>query len=334
MASNGQKGMLKMKMPLVSVVTPVYNGEKFINDCIQSVRDQTYNNFEYIILNNCSTDQTAKIAEHHASEDSRIRVLNSPEFLPLISNHNYALRQISPESDYCKIVHADDLILDKCLEHMVETAEQHPTAGIIGSYSLWGKKVVSDGIPLSTTFMTGNALGRLNLINQIYTFWSPSSLLLRSALIRSRDPFYNEEYLHSDIETCYELLLQSDFAFCHQVLSYIGVHDESATKKITSSYNKIILSNLDLFLRYGPNFLSAEEYSNHLDRKTAEYYRFLSNCLFDLRGKDFWRYHEKFCRNIGFPINRTKLAGIALKHFIAQPIYYLVKLYKAISKNH
>ena len=47
--------------PLVSIVTPVYNGEKFIAECIQSVLEQTYTNWNYVIVNNCSTDKTLKI---------------------------------------------------------------------------------------------------------------------------------------------------------------------------------------------------------------------------------------------------------------------------------
>ena len=51
--------------PLVSVVTPVYNGGKFLRECIESVLSQTYQNFEYIILNNSSTDDTLEIAEDY-----------------------------------------------------------------------------------------------------------------------------------------------------------------------------------------------------------------------------------------------------------------------------
>ena len=54
--------MSPMEQPLVSVLTPVYNGEPYLGECIESVLNQTYQNFEYIIVNNCSKDRTLEIA--------------------------------------------------------------------------------------------------------------------------------------------------------------------------------------------------------------------------------------------------------------------------------
>jgi cellulose synthase/poly-beta-1,6-N-acetylglucosamine synthase-like glycosyltransferase len=90
--------------PLVSIITPVYNGEKFIPECLESIRTQTYSNFEHIIVNNCSTDRTLEIAQDYASRDSRVRIHNNNEFVTALENHNIALKLISPESKYIKIV--------------------------------------------------------------------------------------------------------------------------------------------------------------------------------------------------------------------------------------
>src|SRR4030095_4995561 len=63
--------------PLVSVVTPVYNGERYLAECIESVLAQTYQNWEYIIVNNCSTDRTREIGESYGRKDERIRIHNN-----------------------------------------------------------------------------------------------------------------------------------------------------------------------------------------------------------------------------------------------------------------
>src|SRR4051812_18763878 len=109
-----------MKQPLVSVVTPVYNEEKHLAECVESVLAQTYSNWEYVVVNNCSTDRSLHIVQSYAAKDARIRVCDNREFLRAVSNQNHALRQISSESKYCKVVLGDDKIFPECLAKMVE----------------------------------------------------------------------------------------------------------------------------------------------------------------------------------------------------------------------
>src|SRR5579862_5518238 len=109
--------------PLVSVVTPVYNGEPYLAECIESVLSQSYKNFEYWIVNNCSKDRTLEVALEYAKKDSRVRVHDNQEFVDVISNHNLAFRLISPQAKYCKVVSGDDFIFPECLAQMVELAE-------------------------------------------------------------------------------------------------------------------------------------------------------------------------------------------------------------------
>lgn len=319
--------------PLVSIVTPVFNGEAYLDECIQSVLAQKYQNWEYIILNNCSTDRSLAIAEQYAKKDARIKVHNTRQLLPMLKNHNRALRQISPASKYCKVVHADDLLFPECLERMVSLAEVFPTAGVIGSYCLWGNRVVSDGLPYSENFLSGKDICRLTLLDKIFVFWSPSSILILSDLIRNRDCFYNEKYLHADLEACYEILQKSDFAFVHQVLTFIRRHDESVTNKVAAPYNRIILSNLDLFTRYGPIYLSPDEYKSHLKVKFRQYYHFLAHNLFNLREKEFWKYHKETLKDLGYFFSLSKLARASVSELMSRPIATVAALTKALTKT-
>src|ERR1700704_3898394 len=89
--------MSSYDQPLVSVVTPVYNGEKFLAECIESVLKQKYPNYEKIIVNNCSSDRTPQIALEYAEKDNRIRLHHNDKFVGVIENHNIAFRLISAQ---------------------------------------------------------------------------------------------------------------------------------------------------------------------------------------------------------------------------------------------
>ena len=81
----------------------MYNAEQYLEECILSVLRQTYEDWEYIIVNNCSTDKSLIIANKYAAKEKRIRIIDNIEFLTAIQNQNYALKQISRKSKYCKI---------------------------------------------------------------------------------------------------------------------------------------------------------------------------------------------------------------------------------------
>ena len=125
--------MKRASEPRVSIVTPVYNEEKHLAECIESVLAQTYSNWDYTIVDNCSTDGSAAIAERYASQDSRIRVLRPKEFIKAFPNCNRAVRQISPHSKYCKVVLGDDWIYPECLASMVAVAEKYPSVGLVSA---------------------------------------------------------------------------------------------------------------------------------------------------------------------------------------------------------
>ena len=146
--------------PFVSVLTPVYNGEDYLAECIESVLAQDYQNYEYIIVNNCSTDRSLEIAREYALRDSRIRVHNNQTFVGVIENHNIAFRLISPQAAYCKIVSADDYIFPEYLTRMVGFASEHPSAGIIGCYQLSGAYIKWQGFTYPNAVITGEEICR------------------------------------------------------------------------------------------------------------------------------------------------------------------------------
>jgi len=297
--------------PLVSVVTPFYNSEDFLAECIESVLAQTYGHFEYLLVDNQSTDRSAEIAASYARKDPRVRVLHTDSFLDQVQNYNGALRRISPAARYVKMVQADDWIFPRCLAEMVALAERNARVAIVSSFTLRETEVHGSGLPISRPVISGREARRLHLLDGIYMFGSPTTLLLRADIVRARDPFYTEGRFHEDTEAVYEILRDWDFCFVHQVLSFTRAQAESITGS-TRSYDPHALDRLILVRMYGREVLNDEEYAACLDEALTRYYRRLAEAKLNRRGEGYWDYHRRGLATIGEEIDRVRLVREAV----------------------
>lgn len=288
------------------MVTPVYNGAKYLRECVESVLAQTYQNWEYLIVNNCSTDESLAIAREYERNDPRIRVLENSQHLPLLENSNAALRNIAPTSMYCKIVHADDWLMPECLERMVALAEENPSVSIVSSYRLEENRVTLDGLQYPSHVVPGHQICRATLLGELYVFGAPSNLLLRCDVIRQRSDFYGSQGIHADTDACYEILRDSDFGFVYQVLTFTRRHNEAATA-FARRVNTYLPANVGSIVKYGHFYLSDDEYQRRFRQLMAGYYCFLAESLFRGKGRDFWQYHREQLSTLGYPIERARL---------------------------
>jgi glycosyltransferase involved in cell wall biosynthesis len=299
----------KLNTPLVSVVTPVYNGEAHLRQCIESVLAQTYTHWNYSIVDNCSTDRTYEIASEYAARDARIRVHRLEKFVRVVANYNNALRQVSADSTYCKVVAADDWLFPECLERMVALAEAHPTVAIVGAFQLAGNGIATEGLPRPVT--RGVDVCRMQLLGGPYVFGTPTTVMFRSDIVRSRHAFYNESNLHADDEACVEALEHNDFGFVQQILTFRRVHEDSLSS-ISIRLNTYTPGLLHLLVRHGAKYLTPEELKARIDEILAEYYHALGADLLKGRDQEFWRFHRRKLEELGYPFSKLRLAAAAV----------------------
>jgi glycosyltransferase involved in cell wall biosynthesis len=284
--------------PLVSVVTPFYNTADFLGECIESVLFQTYANFEYLLVDNQSTDGSASIAAEYAAKDKRIRVVRNTKFVGQVPNYNGALRHVASDARYVKMVQADDCIFPECLERMVAVAEAHPTASIVSSYYLTGATVCGGGVQWPIECIKGPTASRMHLLEGRFLFGTPTTLMYRADLVRSRQPFYSESSLHEDTELCHEVMVGSDLGFVHQVLSFNRVGNSGILTAIENFHWQI----LDFYItlrKCGPLSLSSEELADRIRIVREEYLRLLGESTLLRRSPEFWAYHKKGLATVG-----------------------------------
>lgn len=119
------------KPPVVSVITPVYNAEKYIAETIESILGQTFDDFEFIVIDDQSTDKTRMVVEKYAKQDSRIKLYRNKKNLGIAGNRN---RGVSlARGKYIVWQDADDISLPTRLEKQFTFMESNPDVAICGS---------------------------------------------------------------------------------------------------------------------------------------------------------------------------------------------------------
>jgi glycosyltransferase involved in cell wall biosynthesis len=125
--------MIKNELSLVSVLMPNYNNEKYLGEAIESILNQTYKNIEFIIVDDCSTDNSWDVILKCAKLDSRIRVYKNEKNLGIVKTRNKLFSLVDKNSKYFAIFDSDDISLPKRLEKQVDFLEKNSDFGIVGS---------------------------------------------------------------------------------------------------------------------------------------------------------------------------------------------------------
>ena len=127
---------------LVSVITPVYNSEKYIRQTIESVLSQTYTNWEMLLADDCSPDHSAEIIAEYAAADSRIKYIRMPQNGGAALARNAALEQA--RGRYIAYLDADDIWLPTKLERQIDFMTKNHVVFTCCDY----EKIEDDGTPL------------------------------------------------------------------------------------------------------------------------------------------------------------------------------------------
>ncbi|QJD97556.1 glycosyltransferase [Mucilaginibacter robiniae] len=117
-------------MPKLSVILPVYNTEKYIKEAVDSILNQTYKDFELIVLNDASTDGTLGILQQY--QDTRLKVITNEQNLKVVKTLNKGLDLA--QGEYIARMDADDISHPQRFEKQIQFLEQHPDVDFVGSW--------------------------------------------------------------------------------------------------------------------------------------------------------------------------------------------------------
>jgi glycosyltransferase involved in cell wall biosynthesis len=177
-------------VPKVSVVMCVYNGELCLREAIDSILNQTFKDFEFIIVDDGSTDGTPGILEACAKQERRIRLLRNASNLGLIPSLNNGLQVACGE--YVARQDADDVSLPNRLVLQVQFLDKHPEIGVLGT---WMTNVDETGRRVVWKTPTSHAVIRWSLL--FSTSMAHASVMMRRSLLDG-DTTFRPEMLHAE----------------------------------------------------------------------------------------------------------------------------------------
>ena len=134
---------MSMAQPLVSIIVPVYNGEKTIERCLRSIQNQSYSNIEVLVVNDGSSDHTDRIIKKYAQRDSRFRYIEK-ENSGVSDSRNVAMAEA--KGDYFQFVDGDDWLVKQATEEFVNTALTYGCDMVISDfYRVCGRRIYTKG---------------------------------------------------------------------------------------------------------------------------------------------------------------------------------------------
>lgn len=218
------------KKPVVTILMAVYNGEKYLKEAIESILNQTFTDFEFLIINDGSTDSSEKIINSY--KDQRIRLINNNKNLGLATSLNIGI-DLS-KGKYIARMDADDISLPKRLEIQVRFMDKHTKIGIAGSWvKIFGEKIKN----LIKTYPsnTENIKAVLLFKNAI----SHPTVIIRKVMFDKYNLKYNENLNSSqDYELWTKAIKYFPIVNIKQVLLLYRIHNDGITQKKKSEQQK------------------------------------------------------------------------------------------------
>ena len=235
--------------PRVTVLMPVYNGEKYLVEAVDSILGQTYKDFEFLIINDGSTDKTVEIVQSY--NDPRIRLVNNDENLQLAAALHRGLQLTG--SEYIARMDCDDISFPERLSAQVDYLDNHPDVGALGS----GFQIIDgDGKKIGAPVRFPSEHGFLRWSLPFYSPIAHPTVLMRRPLLIEAGGYLSEvisgreKYSGEDYDLWRRLSKITRLANLRRPMIYLRKHGKNVTRiyldehlKNTEKISCLILSD-------------------------------------------------------------------------------------------
>lgn len=269
---------------LVSVLIPLYNHEQYINECLDSIKNQTYKNIEVIIVNDGSMDNSEQVVKQWIENNSDLNTT-------YISQENQGVTKTLnkmiglSKGEYITLCASDDVLKEESIEKRVKFLKNNPSlkacigdANVIGTNSEF-----VDESAMKSLFYADYKRLENNIVNELVLNWSvvgPTFLAKKS--LYEKVGMYDENLLVEDREFYLRVLADNLLGFVPIIVAKYRIHTSNISRRSKTAkwniYNQIAISNLkhaDRFRSFNKLFLKShmiDKYLTDLEYGFIQYY--------------------------------------------------------------
>lgn len=231
--------------PKVTVQIPVYNGEKYLKECLESILNQSFTDFECLIIDDGSTDGSAAVIE--SFRDPRVRFVRNERNMGISHTRNRGFDLA--RGTYVALMDCDDVCPPERLDRQVAFMDAHPEVGVCGS---WVQEMYPDGTMIEEQlrrYPADDASIR-RMLMQDSPLWNPS-LILRKSMIRQHRLYYNPDFkLGEDFDLVVRAAGVTQLANIPEALLYYRRHENQiSTLRTFEAHRNANLLRLNLIVK-------------------------------------------------------------------------------------
>lgn len=311
---------------LISVIIPIYNAEKYLDDCIKSVVNQSYENLDIILVNDGSTDKSKEICEKWIEKDSRIRLINQSNMGAAMAK-NSGLNNI--KGNLFMILDSDDLLHKNNIEILYGCMQKEKSDIIEARHTTVSEEFKNIHIRQNNkkeNFNTENALKELIISRKFHQ--TPWNKLYKTELLKDirfpKDKYIDDEYW------TYKLFANAKkITWTNEVLYYYRQHEESTMGRMYSIKRLDVIDALyDRYKFMKKNFPNLSDLSCKVFLKNC-IYNFQKLCMFNELDNN-QKFREDLLKKIRQTIKKEKINGLSIKEKLL--FYFFCKYPYIVSK--
>lgn len=287
--------------PAISVIMATYNSEKFLQEAILSILNQTFKNFEFIIIDDASSDNTKKILEKYQAKDRRIKLIFNKTNLGRGAVRNQGLK--IAQGKYIAILDSDDVACENRLEKQFLFLENHKKIFLLGGNII---KINKDSKKISNpAFIETNPKKIIKGLEKKCCLFHPT------VMFRNHGYYYREKFFYAqDYDLYLRLLLQGKkIANLNEFLIFYRIHENSASssqrlkqylfgQKARDFYFQFRNNKFDGYKNFDPKSILNLDLKKVSDQKSLNF--LIRDSYFAKKNKTCQFYALKYFKNYGF----------------------------------